>query len=157
MPRLESCRAVRWFWRNEGHPGLNGKVKSVNLEECIAKKYHAKALQILAEVHKKNPDTGLLVKPFDPCGIARRVFKPTAEALGLPAFTWRSFRRSAATAMHNAGVPLKVQQKIFGHTDADMALLYTESDTKEGRRAIERLDSLLFPNVPKFSVSGRPN
>lgn len=94
-------------------------------------------------------------KLFDPCGLARHIFKPLAHRLGLPEFTWRSFRRSAATAMHNAGVPLKVQQKILGHTDADMSLLYTESETKEERRAVDGLDELMVPKwFPSFQPSG---
>jgi integrase len=82
---------------------------------------------------------------FAPQRVTRMVFKPLASRLGLAAFSWRSFRRSAATAMHMSGVPLKVQQQILGHSNSDMSLLYTDPDLEAKREAMSRLDSLMDP------------
>jgi integrase len=150
---IRVCRSL--YRGNVGEPKTDLSAREIPLGEAAAE-----TLRELAKTtgHREG---FLFVAPrggfFCPQRITKMVFRPLAERLGLPAFAWRSFRRSAATAMHNAGVPLKVQQKILGHTDANMSLLYTESETQEERRAIDGLDSLWFPNVPKFSVPGRPN
>ena len=54
----------------------------------------------------------------------------------LPEFTWRTFRRSLASALHNNGTPLKVQQAILGHTNVGTSLLYTEVEPARMRQAI---------------------
>lgn len=59
---------------------------------------------------------------------------PVAKALGLPEFTWRSFRRSAETLMHNQGVSLKAQSAVLGHTNVNTTMLYAET-TEEAKRA----------------------
>jgi integrase len=82
-------------------------------------------------------------KFHNPQKITRKIFKPLAAKLGVPAFTWRSFRRSVATAMHLGGVPLKVQQDILGHTNPDMSLLYTQPGTEDKRKALEGFYSLM--------------
>jgi integrase len=97
---------------------------------------------------------------YNPRVVERRGFEPLIVRLGLPRFTWRSFRRSAATALHEHGTPIKVQQEIMGHANAEMSLLYTETDMATRRHAIEHLEQLLFPSVPKSGVAepaGQPN
>ncbi len=59
--------------------------------------------------------------------VTRQVFKPLAKKLKIPAFTWRSFRRSLYTALNTAGAPLKTQQGIMGHVTVEMALLCPEA------------------------------
>ena len=82
-------------------------------------------------------------KFHNPQKITRVIFKPLAASLKVPEFTWRSFRRSVATAMHLGGVPLKVQQDILGHTNPDMSLLYTQPGTEDKRKALEGFYSLM--------------
>lgn len=96
------------------------------------------------------------------CGqrITAKVFRPLAASLGLPAFTWRSLRRSAASALHAQGIPLRVQQAILGHSNPAMSLLYTEADIESQRQAVLSLESLLFPSVPNLQSQlqqQRPN
>ena len=76
--------------------------------------------------------------------LTKRVFRPLAEGLKVPAFTWRSFRRSTGR------VPLKVQQQILGRSNPNMTLLYADPDIAERRKAMEQLDALLLPNVAKL-------
>jgi integrase len=87
---------------------------------------------------------------YSPQRITRLIFKPLADSLKVPRFTWRSFRRSAATAMHLGGVPLKVQQDILGHASADMSLLYTDPGLEAKRKALEKFHALMDVNAPKF-------
>ena len=104
----------------------------------------------------EHPGGYLFVAPkggfYSPQRITKMVFKPLAAELKIKDFAWRSFRRSAATAMHIAGTPLKVQQEILGHATADMSLLYSDAAKPEQRRAIEQLDRQLFPSVPRLQL-----
>jgi integrase len=83
---------------------------------------------------------------FSPQRITRTVFKPLAVRLGLPEFTWRTFRRSLASALHNNGTPLKVQQAILGHTNVGTSLIYTEAELARMRQAIAEFDVLMDAN-----------
>ena len=64
--------------------------------------------------------------------------RPIAEKLGLPAFTRRSFRRSAETLMHNNGISLKTQSAVLGHSNVNTTVLYAEP-TEEGKQAAAKL------------------
>jgi integrase len=88
---------------------------------------------------------------YAPQRITAKVFKPLAAKLELPAFSWRSFRRSAATVMHLGGVPLRIQQEILGHASADMSLLYTDPRLEDKRAALAKLDGLFDLSCPKSS------
>ena len=93
-------------------------------------------------------------KPYEPATIVAKVFKPIAAKLGLPAFTWRSFRRSALTTMQESGVPVRTAREILGHRSPQTTLgIYTEATDASQREAIQTLDRLLFPNVPKSGAS----
>ena len=89
--------------------------------------------------------------------VTAKVFRPLATKLGLPAFTWRSFRRSAETAMHLGDVPLKVQQQILGHSNPNTTMLYADPGLTAKRTAVSALEGLLLLNVVKSRPSTRPN
>ncbi|MGA3167218.1 MAG: site-specific integrase [Terriglobia bacterium] len=78
----------------------------------------------------------------------REAFTMVADQLGIPHFTWRSFRRSAESAMHNHGVSLKTQASMLGHSNPNMSLVYAETNETAKREAVEELGNLIFP---KFS------
>jgi integrase len=90
-------------------------------------------------------------KHFQPTRVERRAFKPAAETLGLEPFSWRSFRRAGATAIHNDGTPLKVQQDIMGHTTPEMSMLYTAAELTARRQAIARLEEIMFGVSDSFA------
>jgi integrase len=121
------------------------------------------ALERLANSERKAADFLFVTAPgnlFTAQEVTKRVFRPLARNLKIPAFTWRSFRRSAETALHTGGVPLKVQQQILGHSNPNMTLLYADPDIAERRKATGRLDALLLPNVAKLQEQlqqARPN
>ena len=113
----------------------------------------SEALERLGNSERKTPDFLFVTAPgnlFTAQEVTKRVFRPLAEKQKIPAFTWRSFRRSAETALHTARVPLKVQQQILGHSDPNMTLLYADPDIAERRKATDQLDGLLLPNVAKL-------
>jgi len=83
-------------------------------------------------------------KIYDPRVVERLGFAPVMTRLKLQPFTWRSFRRSGATALHVNNVPLKVQQDIMGHANPEMSLLYTEAELTYRRRAIKLLEESVF-------------
>jgi integrase len=82
----------------------------------------------------------------------RDEFTKVAKALGIPHFTWRSFRRSAESAMHNNKVPLKAQQAVMGHSNPNMTLAYAESDEVSKRQAVEELGKLIFPKFSQLAT-----
>lgn len=90
---------------------------------------------------------------YEPSAVARNAFKPAAKELGLPPFTWRSFRRSAESAMHKAGVPLKAQQAGLGHSNPNMTLVYAETDEAGKRAAVDELGKLIFPRFSQIATS----
>ena len=111
------------------------------------------AVDRLANSDQKAPDFLFVTAPgnlFTAQQVTKRVFRPLSRSLKIPAFTWRSFRRSAETALHTQGAPLKVQQQILGHSNPDMTLLYADPDIAERRKALGQLEALLLPNVAKF-------
>ena len=83
---------------------------------------------------------------------ARDEFNKVAEALGITHFTWRSFRRSAESAMHNNKVPLKAQQAVMGHSSPNMTLEYAETDEVSKRQAVEELGKLIFPKFSQLAT-----
>jgi hypothetical protein len=96
-------------------------------------------------------------------------FKPAGESLVPAPFSWRSFRRAGATAIHNDGTPLKVQPDIMCHTTPEMSMLYTAAELTARRQAIARLEEIMFGVSDSFAngreldasrvfcVQGRPN
>ena len=92
-------------------------------------------------------------KPFNFDNMSRDMFGPLADSLGIPRFTWRSFRRGASTQMHRSGVPVKVAQELLGHSTPQMTLgIYTDTDLADLRKAVDGLESELFPSVPKLQA-----
>lgn len=111
------------------------------------------ALDRLARSKRKAPDFLFVTAYgnfFSAQEVTKRLFKPLAQSLKIPPFTWRSFRRSAETALHIGGAPLKVQQQILGHSNPNMTLLYADPDISERRKAVGELDALLLPTVAKL-------
>ena len=76
--------------------------------------------------------------------VRNRVFNPCAQAVGMPRFSFRSFRRTAATFIHNSGAPLKVQREIMGHTEEEMSLVYSEAEVNLQRKTLEALEERMF-------------
>jgi integrase len=90
-------------------------------------------------------------KPLNFDGAVKYIFGPLADAMAIPRFTWRSFRRAVSTQMHRNGIPVKVAQGILGHATPQVTLgIYTETSLDDMRTAIKGLESGLFPSVPNL-------
>jgi integrase len=129
-------------------PKTEGSERAIPYGELVRQ-----ALERLANSKRKAPDFLFVTMHgnlFSAQQVTKRVFRPLAKTLKIPAFSWRSFRRSAETALHTGGVPLKVQQQILGHSNPSMTLLYADPDIAERRKAMSQLDALLLPNVAKL-------
>jgi integrase len=87
--------------------------------------------------------------------ILSKYIRPVAARLQLPHLTWESFRRSAATALHQA-VPLKVQAAMLGHSAEVSLKVYTEVSDAGKREAAQVLGQVVFPTFPQSGVL-RPN
>jgi len=88
--------------------------------------------------------------PFRECNLIGRVLRPAAEAAGINRVTWHQLRHVHASLLHDLGVPAKVAQQQLGHATVETTLkLYTHAIPETHRRAVEGLERVLFPNVPK--------
>ena len=83
----------------------------------------------------------------------RDEFVRVGKKLGIPHFTWRSFRRSVESAMHNHGVSLKAQQAVLGHSNPNMTLVYAETNETAKRQAVEELGKLIFPKFSQVATA----
>jgi integrase len=91
-------------------------------------------------------------KPFNFDNVSRDMFGPLAKSLGIPHFTWRSFRRGVSTQMHRNGVPLKALQDLLGHSNPQMTLVYTQTALEDLRKAVDGLELELDSNRPQIAT-----
>lgn len=117
------------------------------------------ALQILLEHHRRSAARSgedlLFARadsaPYRESGLLQRVLQPAAVAAGLGHVTWHQLRHVHATLLHDLGVPVKIAQKQLGHAAISTTLnVYTHAIPETHRRAVEDLERVLFPSVPKF-------
>jgi integrase len=63
---------------------------------------------------------------------------------------WHQFRHVHSSLLHDLGVPAKVAQQQLGHASVQTTLnIYTHVIPETHRSAIEDLERVLFPSVPK--------
>lgn len=82
---------------------------------------------------------------------AARFLKEACFRVGLIGVSTHSFRRTALTQMSNAGIPLRVIQKISGHRNLEQLQKYLEVPSEQVKGAIASL-SMLSP-IGKKSIS----
>lgn len=83
--------------------------------------------------------------------LLRRVVYPACDRANIPRVSWHSLRHLHATLLSEAGEPLKVAQAQLGHADLQTTLgVYTHVLPESQRRAVEKVEALIFPNFPKF-------
>jgi integrase len=115
---------------------------------------------ILLRLRPENAATSDLVfisqsgTPLRPENVLKRQIHPACERAGLPKVGWHDLRHTSATLLH-ASEPLRVAQRILGHSDLQTTLGYTHVLPGWQREAMSRLeDRILFPNVPKLEEKG---
>ena len=80
------------------------------------------------------------------------ILKQACTRIGVEGVSTHSFRRTALTQMHNAGVPLKVIQKISGHSSLSTLQHYLEvsdEDVKEAVNIIGSKNPKPFSHIPE--------
>ncbi len=81
----------------------------------------------------------------------QRVIKQLAARVGLEGVTSHSLRRSAITAAHSAGLPLRALAELGGHQSASNLQRYLDADVFRAEADAAR--SLLFGAGPQTSIS----
>jgi len=84
---------------------------------------------------------------------AGRILKQACHQLDLEGISTHSFRRTALTQMSNAGIPLRVIQKISGHHSLDVLQEYLEITLEQVRGAASSLSMLGYSD---HNASTRP-
>ena len=67
---------------------------------------------------------------------ADKILKDACKRVGLEGVSTHSFRRTALTQMHNAGIPLRHIQEISGHNDLGTLQRYLEVSPEQKRHAV---------------------
>ena len=107
--------------------------------------------------HSSNTEPEALVfatsgsKPLDAGWLLSDQLKPACKRVGLRLIDFHTLRHTHSTLLHATGTPLKVAQAQLGHSSVAMTLgVYTHALPDAQKQAVERLEDLLFPNVPKL-------
>lgn len=97
--------------------------------------------------------------PLAANNLRKRQLHPASQQAGLGLIDWHSLRHTHGTLLHEQGTPLRVAQAQLGHSHMTTTLqIYTHASGSAQRQAVDLLESLLFPSVPKFVENGqRPN
>lgn len=97
-------------------------------------------------------------KAYEPGNLVRCVLWPVLEVLKLPRTGWRAFRRSVATTLSELREPVRTAQQVLGHSSPQTTLAFhTQSFVESQRRAVGRLEKLMFPVDPKFGSGAQLN
>ena len=67
---------------------------------------------------------------------ADKVLKNACQRIGIEGVSTHSFRRTALTQMHNAGIPLRHIQEISGHNDLGTLQRYLEVSPEQKKKAV---------------------
>ena len=96
-------------------------------------------------------------RPYRESNLLQGVLQPAAVKAGLGHVTWHQLRHVHASVLHDLGVPAKIAQQQLGHATLETTLnIYTHAIPATHRRAVERLERVLFPNVPNVRVKTKP-
>lgn len=88
--------------------------------------------------------------------VLRRIVYPACDRAKIPRVCWHTLRHLHATLLSEAGEPLKVAQAQLGHADLQTTLeVYTHVMPDSQRRAVEKIETLVFPSFPKLEAEGR--
>ena len=69
------------------------------------------------------------------------ILKAACQRVGLVGVSTHSFRRTALTQMHNAGIPLRVIQEISGHSSLEVLQRYLEVTDQQIADAVQAIGS----------------
>ena len=91
-------------------------------------------------------------EPYREEGLLQRILQPAGETAGVGRVTFHQLRHTHASLLHDMGVPAKIAQEQLGHATVETTLkVYTHTIPETHRKAVEGLERVLFPNVPKLA------
>jgi integrase/recombinase XerD len=82
---------------------------------------------------------------------ASHILAEAVKRVGMEGFSTHSFRRTALTQMSNAGIPLRVIQKLSGHRSLAVLQEYLEVGDAQVRGAANSLSALGYIRKQSFS------
>ena len=68
--------------------------------------------------------------------MADKILRAACKRIGIEGVSTHSFRRTALTQMHNAGIPLRHIQEISGHNDLGTLQRYLEVSPEQKKQAV---------------------
>ena len=68
--------------------------------------------------------------------MADKILRTACKRIGIEGVSTHSFRRTALTQMHNAGIPLRHIQEISGHNDLGTLQRYLEVSPEQKKQAV---------------------
>lgn len=68
--------------------------------------------------------------------MADKILRAACKRIGIEGVSTHSFRRTALTQMHNAGIPLRHIQEISGHNDLGTLQRYLEVSPEQRKQAV---------------------
>jgi integrase/recombinase XerD len=82
---------------------------------------------------------------------ASHILAEACSRVGMEGFSTHSFRRTALTQMSNAGIPLRVIQKLSGHRSLAVLQEYLEVGDAQVRGAANSLSALGYVRKQQFT------
>ena len=68
--------------------------------------------------------------------MADKILRTACQRIGVEGVSTHSFRRTALTQMHNAGISLRHIQEISGHNDLETLQRYLEVSPEQRKQAV---------------------
>lgn len=101
---------------------------------------------LFARTHGKNKG-----KPWAGDYIIAQHLQPLLKQLGIAPAGMHAFRHCNATLLDREHIPMKVRQERLGHSNAEVLTIgiYSHANSKDHRRAADKIGKILCPNVPK--------
>jgi integrase len=95
-------------------------------------------------------------RPLNPRILLEEHIYRTCAQLGLPRVGWHELRHTFCTHLDRSGVSPKTMQSLLRHSKVETTLnVYTHAGLEEQRKAVAKLERVLFPNVPNFALSSQ--
>lgn len=165
--RIGELLALRWqdVDLENAHLWVRQTVYEGHFDELKSKRSKRKlplaamSILIVRSLQPREVDPSKLVfsarngSPLSRRNLLNRQLKPVCKSLGLAEVNWHWFRHAHATLLDSVGTPLGTTQALLGHSSPDMTReVYIGSVSEDARQAVERGETLLDPNGPKFRI-----
>ncbi|WP_249352966.1 MULTISPECIES: site-specific integrase [unclassified Microbacterium] len=130
---------------------VSGSVATVRKSKTKAGERRITIPSTLAEMLERTSGSRDPEVPLFPTPLGKRrdrrntsgEWQAARERLGLPDYTFHSFRKTVATALDQAGLSARDIAEYLGHTNPSLTMNTYMSKTVGGRRAADALDSVM--------------